>query len=113
MNDPGLDEPIASQSTAVDDQHVDEKEEALEEEQAFLAPSRWWFASTAFPLIAGTFGPMASAFSICALVVHWRMIITPGNTEEQGIYIDDPKWYVLFLQTYFESYGYSRQVAII
>lgn len=58
--------------------------------------SRWWFASTAFPLVAGTFGPMASAFSICALVVRWRVSIPPGGVEEHGIYIDDPKWYALW-----------------
>lgn len=52
--------------------------------------------STAFPLIAGTFGPMASAFSICALVVHWRVWIPPdGGTEEHGIFIEDPRWYVV------------------
>ena len=54
--------------------------------------SRWWFASTAFPLIAGTFGPMASAFSICALVVHWRVAIPPGGAEEHATFIPDPKW---------------------
>lgn len=56
--------------------------------------SRWWYASTAFPLVAGTFGPMASAFSICALVVHWRVHIPPGAAEQNGVPIDDPKWYV-------------------
>ena len=60
-----------------------------------LLYSRWWFASTAFPLVAGTFGPMASAFSICALVKHWRVYIPPGGAEEHGDYIPDPKWYVL------------------
>lgn len=59
-----------------------------------LCFSRWWFASTAFPLIAGTFGPMASAFSICALVVHWRVRIPPGGVEEHAIFLADPKWYV-------------------
>jgi potassium channel subfamily K len=56
--------------------------------------SRWWFAHTAFPLIAGTFGPMASAFSICALAVHWRVYIPPAAAEQNGDPIDDPKWYV-------------------
>jgi potassium channel subfamily K len=37
---------------------------------------------------------MASAFSICALVVHWRVYIPPGAAEENGVPIDDPKWYV-------------------
>ncbi|KAK8084965.1 hypothetical protein PG997_006236 [Apiospora hydei] len=38
--------------------------------------SRWWFASSAFPMIAGTLGPVASAFSICALVqTPWLTVI--------------------------------------
>jgi hypothetical protein len=59
---------------------------------ADICLSRWWFASTAFPLIAGTFGPMASAFSICALAVHWRVEIPPGAAEQNGIELPDPKW---------------------
>ncbi|UZP38812.1 hypothetical protein NXS19_006628 [Fusarium pseudograminearum] len=27
----------------------------------------WWFLSTGFPMIAGTLGPVASAFSICSI----------------------------------------------
>ena len=57
--------------------------------------SRWWFASTAFPLLAGTFGPIASAFSVCALVVNWRVVIPPGGNEgERGTNVKDPKWLV-------------------
>ncbi|KAF7889428.1 uncharacterized protein EAF01_010921 [Botrytis porri] len=95
MNDPGLDEPISNDADDVENQQRDERDETKEDEEAFLEPSRWWFASTAFPLVAGTFGPMASAFSICASVVHWRVSIPPGGVEEHGIYIDDPKWYAL------------------
>ncbi|KAM3069714.1 hypothetical protein ACMFMG_010424 [Clarireedia jacksonii] len=91
MNDPGLDEPISNDAKNVEHQKRDEEEEAEEDEDTFLKPSRWWFASTAFPLVAGTFGPMASAFSICALVVHWRVWIPEGGVEEHGVYIDDPK----------------------
>jgi len=96
MNDPGLDEPISNDAKDVENQKEDEKDAKHEDEQAFLEPSRWWFASTAFPLIAGTFGPMASAFSICALAVHWRVSIPEGAAEQDGITIDDPKWYVFF-----------------
>lgn len=119
MNDPGLDEPISHDADDVENQQRDKRDETKEDEEAFLDPryvrgdtayvaifklktlltnnlfSRWWFASTAFPLVAGTFGPMASAFSICALVVHWRVSVPPGGVEEHGIYIDDPKWYAL------------------
>ena len=35
-------------------------------------PTDWWFASTAIPLIAATFAPMANLLSIAALVVYWR-----------------------------------------
>jgi len=54
--------------------------------------SRWWFASTACPLIAGTFGPMANAFSICALGNSWRVYIPPGSNETHGQEIKDPDW---------------------
>ncbi|PTD08595.1 hypothetical protein FCULG_00011218 [Fusarium culmorum] len=32
----------------------------------------WWFLSTGFPMIAGTLGPVASAFSICSMSEPWR-----------------------------------------
>lgn len=76
------------------------KEKAAEyalkdEEDAILdynAPIHWWFVSTLFPLIAGTFGPMASAFNICALAIDWRTTISPSSTESEGTHIQDPKW---------------------
>ena len=99
MNDPGLDEPIDQAESQVhdvvgkktDDNTKDTSQE--EEELNYLMPTRWWYASTAIPLLAGTFGPMANAFSICALVENWRVKIPPGGTEEHGINIKDPKWY--------------------
>lgn len=59
---------------------------------AHLVPSRWWFASSAFPMIAATLGPVASAFSICALGSKWRLHITPGKSIHQATFIDDPAW---------------------
>tara|TARA_R110002060_G_scaffold33356_12_gene44096 strand:+ start:2824 stop:2994 length:171 start_codon:yes stop_codon:yes gene_type:complete len=56
MNDPGLDGPISDDAKDVENQKGDRKDDKKEDEQEFLAPSRWWLASTAFPLIAGTFG---------------------------------------------------------
>ncbi|TVY23310.1 Outward-rectifier potassium channel [Lachnellula hyalina] len=94
MNDPGLHEPISEDSKDVENLHRDEDDEEKEDEEAYLEPNTWWLASTAFPLIAGTFGPMASAFSICALVVHWRVYIPPGQAEEHGLEIEDPKWLI-------------------
>jgi potassium channel subfamily K, other eukaryote len=38
----------------------------------------WWFASTAVPLLAATFGPLANVLSIAALVTSWRMCLVPG-----------------------------------
>lgn len=99
MNDPGLDEPIDDASKQVqenvDHRHKPGPQHDADEEQDernFLMPTRWWYASTAFPLLAGTFGPMASAFSICALVENWRVEIPQGGTEEHGIDIQDPPW---------------------
>ena len=104
MNDPGLDEPISDASAAVkenievepgkgsnDDKSYDAMSEE-EQEKNFLMPARWWYASTGIPLVAGTFGPMANAFSICALVENWRVDIPKDGTEEHGIDIKDPKW---------------------
>ena len=54
---------------------------------------RWWFATTLFPLIAGTFGPMASTFSLCALIEHWRLIQDPTSTETEGQHVSDPSWW--------------------
>ena len=95
MNDAGLEEPISNTGEQVQDKYKDEGATDMdeeEEEKNFLMPAKWWYASTAFPLMAGTFGPMANAFSICALVENWRVKIPPGGTEEHGIDIPDPKW---------------------
>ncbi|KAI9697486.1 MAG: Potassium channel [Bogoriella megaspora] len=95
MNDPGLDKPVGQAAENVDnDPYRNESEYEEEENQNFLNPSRWWFASTACPLIAGTFGPMASAFSICALVENWRVYIPPGSSEGYGQNITDPAWLI-------------------
>lgn len=55
--------------------------------------SRWWFLSTAFPMIAGTLGPVASAFSICSLVEPWRQQLVPGGNVQDAVSIPDPSWY--------------------
>ncbi|KAI9819258.1 MAG: Potassium channel [Pycnora praestabilis] len=94
MNDPGLDGAINENSKSIEKSYEQEEEEEEEEERNYLDPSRWWFASTAAPLTAGTFGPMASAFSICALVENWRVEIPPEATEEHGIDIRDPRWLI-------------------
>lgn len=95
MNDLGLDDSIANTAELVNDEHDEPAGEHVseeEEERSFLIPARWWYASTAFPLFAGTFGPMANAFSICALVENWRISIPKGSGAENGIDISDPRW---------------------
>lgn len=109
MNDVGLDEPISSAAERFEVEQELEKQE--EEDELHLLKkrsgvllkmtsqwlilrcfSRWWFASTCSPLIAGTIGPMASSFSCCALVQTWREHIPSGATEGHGIYVPDPAW---------------------
>jgi len=60
----------------------------------YNAPTRWWVVSTLFPLIAGTFGPMASAFNICAVSIPWRLIVSPSNAESEGTHIPDHAWLI-------------------
>ncbi|KAF1349693.1 hypothetical protein BDV97DRAFT_173150 [Delphinella strobiligena] len=67
----------------------------MDEEQAeedHLSPASWYILSTLFPLIAATFGPMASAFSICAIVDLWRTTIISSSTEAEGHRPADPAW---------------------
>lgn len=68
----------------------------IHNDDAHLDPSRYWFASSAFPMIAATLGPVASAFSICALVRPWRQHFPPGSDIDKAPFIDDPIWCVLF-----------------
>ena len=56
------------------------------------APISWWILSTLFPLIAGTFGPLASTFNICALAIDWRTTVDPSSTESEGTHLPDPRW---------------------
>ncbi|KAG6904972.1 hypothetical protein DXG01_005878 [Tephrocybe rancida] len=114
MNDPGLGEPIQEGFQHVtrslrDKTHHEhhESQQSLgpraafrhelevdeeEEQVGFNQPKRWWFTSTAFPLIAGTFGPLANLFSVCALVQTWRVAIPEGETETKGSRVSDPAW---------------------
>lgn len=105
MNDPGLDQPIDNADAQAEDTLEHEKSKLpeqdsdgpgviQEEDESYIEPATWWYASTGFPLIAGTFGPMANAFSLCALVENWRVSIPPGGTEEHGKDIKDPTWLI-------------------
>lgn len=59
-------------------------------------PTDWWFASTAIPLLAATFAPMANMISIEALVVPWRNnVIDPDNRvyyQATSVGYPDPSW---------------------
>ncbi|KIV83330.1 hypothetical protein PV11_05364 [Exophiala sideris] len=59
-------------------------------------PTDWWFASTAIPLIAATFAPMANMISIGALVVSWRNnVVDPDDPvyyQATSVGYPDPKW---------------------
>ncbi|KAK4695969.1 hypothetical protein P7C71_g1875, partial [Lecanoromycetidae sp. Uapishka_2] len=88
--DPAVaDEGPDRQTKRVEYRYEDEEEA----EEDHNAPSRWWFSSTLFPLVAGTFGPMATAFSICALAIDWRLVVNPASTETEGYNRSDPQWY--------------------
>ncbi|KAM5350544.1 hypothetical protein ACJ41O_007049 [Fusarium nematophilum] len=72
-------------------------EDNIEHETEVIEESvrRWWFASSAFPMIAGTLGPVASAFSICALVRPWRQHLTPGGDIDDATFVADPPWLII------------------
>lgn len=58
-------------------------------------PIDWWFASTAIPLIAATFAPMANMLSIAALVVFWRNNLStddPITKYDTSVGFRDPPW---------------------
>ena len=46
-------------------------------------------------MIAGTLGPVASAFSICALVQPWRQHLAPGADVNLAPFIADPSWLIV------------------
>ncbi|KAF7560306.1 hypothetical protein G7046_g3851 [Stylonectria norvegica] len=68
------------------------RETRIKNDNAHLDPSRWWFASSAFPMIAGTLGPVASAFSICALVRPWRQRLVGGANPQEAPFSPDEIW---------------------
>ncbi|KAL1746868.1 hypothetical protein HDZ31DRAFT_80905 [Schizophyllum fasciatum] len=120
MDDYGLGEPMQDAATDVNDtvrrrsrtqkesRHGDSLDlqqdqtgdNKQNEEIGFLDPTspaysrakRWWMLSTGFPLIAGTFGPLANLFSVCALVQTWRVRISSDGNERNGERVPDPHW---------------------
>ncbi|KAI1419648.1 hypothetical protein F5Y12DRAFT_776724 [Xylaria sp. FL1777] len=96
MEDANLNENIAQHTEVVDDalgeNNEDTHNHTRHAEEIYHEHARWWFASAAFPMIAGTLGPVASAFSICALVKPWRQRMPPGSDITKAVFIDDPPW---------------------
>ncbi|KAI0120498.1 voltage-gated potassium channel [Hypoxylon sp. NC0597] len=93
MDDADLGNNIGEQSQDIDGlEDGKDGHHGIMNDQLHLDPSRWWFASAAFPMIAGTLGPVASAFSICALVKYWREHIPPGSDVTKAVFVPDPPW---------------------
>lgn len=88
-------------------------------------PTDWWFASTAIPLVAATFAPMANLLSIAALVVSWRNNTTtdvPLLRDQTSEPYPDPHWcYNLnacslacgFLGNIFLLFNFTRRIRYI
>ena len=91
--DPGVEDTITQEAGHVETDRTEHDRDKVEDDD-FNQSSRWWFASTACPLLAGTFGPVASGFNICALVQYWRQSIPdlPKTYEGEGHPIPDPGW---------------------
>lgn len=107
-------EAFDSQESQAPKQDKDKPQQAsggnpIHNDEAHLDPSRWWFASSAFPLIAGTLGPVANAFSICALVRPWRQRFPPGSDIDKAQFITDPIWYAT-LSTLSRSDGHIADI---
>ncbi|KAH6887561.1 hypothetical protein B0T10DRAFT_489969 [Thelonectria olida] len=90
MDDGNLGEVIEEEAEFVES--CVERERKFANDDTHLSPSRWWFASSAFPMIAGTLGPVASAFSICALVRPWRQRLVPPASITDAPFVVDPAW---------------------
>jgi potassium channel subfamily K len=58
--------------------------------EGYFVPAHIWFASVVFPLFAGAFGPMSSAFGICALAEPWR-VDSLSHAD-----VENPKWLAIF-----------------
>lgn len=96
--DPGVEDRIKESADAVEGIGSQKEQNGTSNTDGLKQPGRWWFASTACPLLAGTLGPIASGFNICALVYHWRQYIPPGGTEstseQAGQTLPDPPFLI-------------------
>jgi potassium channel subfamily K len=62
--------------------------------EGYFVPIHIWCASVIFPLCAGSFGPMTSAFGICALAGSWRVenVTIAPDRMLVGTEMKNPKW---------------------
>jgi len=95
-NDEDEENNIANVDTEEDLENYKGIWEAEKAGEGYYVPIYIWCASVIFPLCAGSFGPMASAFGICALAESWRVdnVNKAGNNMLVGTDIEDPKWRV-------------------
>ncbi|KAL6859221.1 voltage-gated potassium channel [Trichoderma novae-zelandiae] len=96
MSPPRRDGPDGDASGSADpesqvDETYDPGKPKIDNDKAHLQPTRWWFLSSVFPMVAGTIGPVASAFSICALVAPWRQKLV-SQDPDSAVYVGDPVW---------------------
>jgi potassium channel subfamily K len=91
------DEEKSIANEAADEEELKNDQDIWEAEKAgdgYFVPIYIWCASIIFPLCAGSFGPMASAFGVCALAGSWRVDNVTKATDNMlvGTEIKDPKW---------------------
>jgi potassium channel subfamily K len=91
------DEEKSIANEAADEEQSENDQDIWEAEKAgegYFVPIYIWCASIIFPLCAGSFGPMASAFGVCALAGSWRIDDVTKATDNMlvGAEIKDPKW---------------------
>jgi potassium channel subfamily K len=68
--------------------------EAEKAGEGYFMPIRVWCASVLFPLCAGCFGPLASAFGICAITHSWKVqdLVKAPDNMYVGTDVKDPEW---------------------
>ncbi len=81
--EPGIDSTIDG---------LDNGTSLLEVEKQYYEPTHIWYAATVFPLCSACFGPMASAFNLCALIEDWRVTVPNDGVEADEMAIADPRW---------------------
>jgi potassium channel subfamily K len=62
--------------------------------EGYFVPLLIWCASVLFPLCAGSFGPMSSAFGVFAVAESWRVenVTKAADNMLVGTAVEDPKW---------------------